>query len=179
MTRATQEAITIFDTEEMEVRSVPVEITRDELLAQIGLYHLRDIAKILALDSTRIKRQAQKLHEEGQNPWEVMGVRKVWKSWLVKMSTFGPYYHQHLARPYTNVPADWNGNRLMQEETGIFPLTQVCRRIPFTAHQLRNQTKKHRNPRREIGVWKDEQAGIFLVDIRIFRRYVASLWGKA
>jgi hypothetical protein len=63
-------------------------------------------------------------------------------------------------------------------QDGLFLLTDVCRLIPFSTHQLRYQAKRNRNAREEYGIWKDADLNAFVVDMTIFSAWINELWGK-
>ena len=108
-----------------------------------------------------------------------MGLRKVWNHWLVKMTLFAPYYLENLQSPYEILPEEWTANDLVAPgRTGIFLLTEICKKIPFTANQIRYQAKQIQNSREEMGVWKDEGQKLFLVNLAIFGPWLKSIWDK-
>jgi len=150
----------IFAKDEMKVRQVRTHWTPAELLQSEGIFFLKDMVGILELRSDRIKRIVRELQANGESPYRVVGVRKVWSHWLVRMSVFRHYYAKHLAPTVRQIQPDWNANRLLSE-TGRFLLADVCKLLPFTTHQLRYQSKNHPNARAALGVWKDPDLGAF------------------
>jgi len=165
----------IFDDDEMKLEQIRTKITREQLLTKQGIFFLKDIAEILEIDSTTIKKRARAMRDRGESPWQVMGVRKIWNHWFIRMKVFAPFYRKHLVSRVRVVPPDWNANILVRQR-GIFYLADVCRLIPFTPQQLRYQTKRHPNARAELGIWKDEDLGAYLVDMGIFGPFISRTW---
>ena len=148
-----------------------------ELLAREGVFFLKDIVALLELNPIKIKNRVLEIQQSGQNPWEVIGARKIWNHWLIRMKRFAPYYRAHLRPRIRRIPSDWDGNCLL-EQKGLFYLTEICRVIPFSAHQIRYQAKKTANARQKLGVWKDQEAGCFVVDMEPFSKWIITLWKK-
>jgi len=165
----------IFAPDEMKTRAVHAHWSAQELLAQEGIFFLKDIVAKLELTSAQVKKAARSIAAAGQCPYRVMGARKVWNHWAVRMTVFRAYYAKHLAPTVRRIEADWNGNRLLQEK-GIFALAEVCRKLPFNAHQLRYQAKTNPDARREYGIWKDPDRGAFVVDMEPFAAWIGRLW---
>jgi hypothetical protein len=145
------------------------------LLQQEGLFFLKDVAGVLQLTSDQVKNAHRGLHAAGRHPYRVMGVRKVWTHWLVRMSVFSAYYRAHLTPAYKAIDRDWDANRLLGQD-GRFLLSDVCRLLPFEAHQLRHQAKTNPQSRRDYGVWKDPACGHYLVEMKPFAAWIAALW---
>jgi len=167
----------IFEDDEMELKQIRTKLTREQLLRMRGIFFLKDIAEILEIDSTKIKKRARALMREGNSPWEIMGVRKIWNHWFIRMKVFAPYYRKNLVSRVRDIPAEWNPNILLSQR-GIFYLSDVCRHIPFTPQQLRYQAKTRKNARTEMGIWKDEELGSYLVDMSIFGPFIRKVWVK-
>ena len=140
------------------------------------MFHLRDIARILNIESKHVKHHARTLEESGRSPWEVMGVRKVWTHWLVLMSRFASYFREHMQRPYQDIPPDWDANTLLGQTDGIFLLRDVCRLLPFTTQHILLRARKCENPKNEMGVWKNELWFVHLVDIAVFSPFIRREW---
>ena len=167
----------IFQDDEMKLEQIRTKLSRDQLLRKEGVFFLKDIAEILDIDSTTIKKRARAMRRAGQSPWRKMGVRKIWNHWFIRMKVFAPYYRRHLVSRVRAVPPDWNANILLREH-GIFYLAEVCRLIPFTPQQLRYQAKRRADPRTELGIWKDEDLGAYLVDMSIFGPFISQTWDE-
>ena len=165
----------IFQPDEMELKEVDSTWTADRLLSTEAIFFLKDVVKVLGLDPVKVKKKAREQDRNGKSAWDVMGVRKVWSHWVVRMKVFAPFYRQHLIPKIKPINKEWDGNVLLKQK-GIYQLTEVCKLIPFSTYQLRYQAKKNPNAEEEYGVWKDPDANIFVVDMERFAPWVLSLW---
>ena len=165
----------IFAPDEMKLKAVRSQWSAEELLAQEGVFFLKDIVSKIELNSEHVKKAAREIAASGRCPYQVMGARKVWNHWTVRMKVFGDYYKAHLMPMVRQVEAGWNGNQLLTQK-GTFLLADVCRLLPFTSHQLRYQAKKHPDSRKAYGIWKDGDIGSFVVDMEVFAEWIKSLW---
>ena len=167
----------VFEQDVMEMIKVKSHWKPEDLLAREGLFLLKDIVKVLELEPFRVKKEALRLEEQGLSAWDVMGARKVWNHWVVRMKVFGPYYRGNLMPRIRKIPTGLDGNSLLREK-GLFYLSDVCRLIPFTTHQIRYQAKRNPNAKGELGVWKDEEANAFVVDMESFAPWIQQLWKR-
>ncbi|CAM2065718.1 hypothetical protein SCOR_10065 [Sulfidibacter corallicola] len=167
----------IFDDDELSVvtRADCKTWNQDQILGYPGLFFAKDIQGVLKLDIVKIRSHLKQIIARGDNPWLVMGVRKQFSKWVIRMTVFAPYYREHLVPKWRPVDTGWNGNQLLAQ-TGLFRLTDVCRLIPFTAHQMRYQANISPNARETIGVFRDPDAGTFLVDMAVFSEWVRRNW---
>lgn len=165
----------VFNPDEMELRSVSPDWTEAELLACDGIFFLKDVAAKLEIHPQEFKKHAKELEAKGQNTWKVMGIRKTWTHWQVRMKVFAPYFKSwHLPR-INKVPADCDGNFLLAQK-GQYYLSDVCEKIPFSTHQIRHQIRKSTNSKSEFGVWKDPAYKGYLVDMEIFSKWIKHIW---
>lgn len=146
----------------------------DDLLNQEGMIPLKDAARILRFDTGAAKRVSKHFQKLGKNVYEEIGLRKVMGHWMIRMSKFAPYYRQAYPVNYREVNPEWDGNELLAE-TGIFLLSDVCRLLPFSGHQLRYQAKQLKNPHKAIGVFTDPN-GRYFVDMMPFRAWIERVW---
>ena len=165
----------IFNDDEMRLLSVKPEWTEEEMLNQEGIFFLKDVAQKLQVHSSEFKKEARNIEKSGKNPWEVMGIRKTWTHWQVRMKKFAPYYRANRLPKIQTVHKDWDGNTLLSQE-GRFYLTDVCEKIPFSTHQIRYQVRRCPNPREEYGVWKDDQYKAYLVEMETFAAWMKRIW---
>ena len=167
----------VFAQDEMNLRAVNSLWRPEDLLGEEGVFFLKDVVKILDLDPTKIKRKAKELVANGQSTWDIMGARKIWNHWILRMTVFAPYYRKNLISRVQAIPKNMNGNILL-EQKGVFFLTDVSKHIPFSTHQLRYQAKRNPRSKEEFGIWKDEELNAFVVDMERFGPWIRSLWEK-
>lgn len=165
----------IFQEDEMKLLNVKPEWSEEELLDQEGIFFLKDVANKLQVHSSEFKKEARALEKMGQDPWEVMGIRKTWTHWQVRMIRFAPYYRAHRLPKIRTVEKEWDGNDLLSQK-GRFYLTDVCEKIPFSTHQIRYQVRRCEDPQQEYGVWKDEQYKAYLVEMEAFSEWMKRIW---
>jgi hypothetical protein len=165
----------IFNDDEMRLLNVKPEWSEEELLNQEGIFFLKDVAQKLQVHSSEFKKEARAHEKMGQNPWEVMGIRKTWTHWQVRMKKFAPYYKAHRLPKIRTVEKHWDGNTLLGQK-GRFYLTDVCEKIPFSTHQIRYQVRRCVDPKEEYGVWKDDQYKAYLVDMEKFSAWMKRIW---
>ncbi|QTD52856.1 hypothetical protein [Sulfidibacter corallicola] len=165
----------IFNDDEMRLMTVKPEWDEEELLGQEGIFFLKDVAQKLQVHSSEFKKEARSIEKKGLDPWDVMGIRKTWTHWQVRMKKFAPYYRAHRLPKISMVDKDWDGNTLLGQ-SGRFYLTDVCEKIPFSTHQIRYQVRRCENPKEEYGVWKDEQYKAYLVDMDRFSKWMKRIW---
>jgi hypothetical protein len=165
----------IFEKDEMILSDFDKSWTPKELLSKEEIFFLKDVVKVLNLDINKVKKKAKELEVKNQSSWEVMGTRKVWSHWMVRMKVFAPYYKRHLIPKVKPVNPTWDGNELLNQK-GKFLLTEVCKKLPFTSHQIRYQANKNKNAKTEYGMWKDKDLNAFVVDMERFSPWIKRLW---
>ena len=94
---------------------------------------------------------------------------------MVRMKVFADYYRKHLVPKVERVEDHWDGNTLLSQK-GRYLLTDVCKKLPFTSHQIRYQANKSRNARAEYGMWKDKDLNAFIIDMEKFSPWIKRLW---
>ena len=176
MTANVDKSVT-FQSDEQQLMDVDASWTPQELLEKENIFFLKDLNKVLDIDTTKVKKVARELKSKGGSTWDTMGIRKIWNHWMVRMTVFAPYFRENLISKVRTVKKNWDGNQLLQQK-GLFLLTDVCKLIPFTSYQLRYQAKKNPNSREEFGVWKDKEMKTYLVDMEIFAEWVNTLWER-
>ncbi len=161
------EVVHLFNEDEMDLKSVKPEWSAEDLLAQDCVFYLKDIAKVLDLETNRVK----KIASSQEDSYAVIGVRKIWRHWVVRMKVFRQFFGKHL-QPFTQkVHPSWDANTLLSQE-GRFLLSKVCRLIPYTLAQIRYRAKKCQNSREEMGCWKEASIGRYVVDMAVFRVWI-------
>lgn len=165
----------IFESDEMRLCYIAPEWSEEEMLRQEGIFYLKDVAGKLNMSSADFKKRASDLETEGKSPWEIMGIRKAWTQWIVRMIKFADYFKENAFPRVQEVDPNWDGNTLLMQE-GQFYLTEVCDKIPFTAHQIRYQVRRNKKARKEFGVWKDLDYKTYIVDMDIFSHWIRTIW---
>lgn len=165
----------VFESDEMQLLNVNLEWSEEELLGKEGIFFLKDIVRFFGLNSSQLKARAKALNQESGNAWKVIGIRKQWSHWIVRMKVFAPYFRKNLISNICKIDETWDGNTLLKQQ-GIFPLTEVCKYIPFSPHQIRYQVRKFEDSKERFGVWKCEADKIYLVDMEVFSKWIREIW---
>lgn len=167
---------TIFEADEMTLKSVPADMQPQALLTQDGIFFLKDVCRCLKLKPSDLKRRAQELERNGQDAWRIMGIRKTWTHWIVRMTVFQHYYRQEQPVSIRRIKTKMDANTLLNME-GNFLLSEVCKTMPFTAAQVRQEVRNSKvDSRLEFGVWKDPNHKGYLVDMPRFAAWIKSIW---
>lgn len=165
----------IFEEDEMILTEFDKSWSPRELLTKKEIFFLKDVAKVLKIDISKVKKKAKELEAEGHSPWQVMGCRKIWSHWMVRMKVFAPYYKRHFVPRINRVDENWDGNTMLSQK-GRYLLTEVCKKLPFTSHQIRYQANKSKNAKHEYGMWKDKDLNAFVIDMEKFSPWIKRLW---
>ena len=165
----------VFQPDEMNLRSVNSEWSENELLQQTGIFYLKDVTNHLGLASSDLKKQAREFQTQDIDPWVRMGIRKTWTHWIVRMTIFSKFYQAEGPLRIQRVNPNWDANDLLSK-TGIFYLTEVCTKLPFTPHQIRYQVKQSGDARTDFGVWKDPNHKSYLIEMQVFAKWIREVW---
>jgi len=168
----------VFEADEMRLCTINPDWTAEELLAKEGIFYLKDVVNKLDISSADFKKRASDIEIAGKSPWEIMGIRKAWTHWIVRMKKFGEYISKNAMRRIREVDETWDGNEMLSQP-GQFYLTDVCEKIPFSAHQIRYQCRRNKNSRTEFGVWKDDGYKTYVVEMEVLSRWIRTLWSRA
>ena len=168
----------IFQPDEFSARTIDPKWSKPALLRQDGIFFLKDVLKHLNIDRQVLMRVINRIKEKGDDVYKVAGVQKVFSKWKVRMTVFAPFYRKHLVLSYQKIPDKWDSNDVLNATKGVFLLTDICKKIPFTKFQIQYQAKKLSNSKKEIGVWKDSSCNMYLVKIALFGPWIKKLWQK-
>ena len=144
-------------------------------MRQKALFFLNDLLVPLGLSATMVARRARALARRGQNPYQVMGARRLWGRWVVRMTLFAPFYRRtFLPRPRTIEPA-WDANDLLAQD-GVFLLRDVCQRLPFSYRSLCYQVRRIPNSKETLGIWYQVYQRRLLLHMPTFARWISAIW---
>lgn len=146
----------------------------DTLFEQEGVVYFHAVAEQLNLPSRTLKELAAR-YESEDVCWREMGVRKLANAWLVRLVVFSRWYRTHYApRLIDSVDPTWDGNALLRQKGRRFLLSEVTKKIPFSAHQLRYKARRMQNAKSEMGVCKE--GDVWVVHIDPFAKWVKQVW---
>ena len=164
----------IFEPDELNKVSPKGDWTLEKILSTKGIFHFKNITKILGLTNTRLNHEYNVILKNGTDPYREMGVKKVWNKWVIRMLVFAPYYKDHLKKAFDPVPKGWDANTVVRQKLGVYRLIDICNLLPLTYSQVRRQARKMTDPKTEIGIWKDTDEKVMLVDLTIFSPWLKS-----
>lgn len=168
----------IFKEDELELLKIPKNTDEKTLLEMEGIAFLKDVAPILKIKPAHVIFKARELNNDDKlKAYKIMGVRKIFNHWVVRIKIFAPYFLEHFKRNIRTVNPQWDSNQLLAEN-GCFVLSEVCKKLPFSPYQIRHQAKKVKSSREIMGVWKDSKIRRFVVDMKVFRKWVQNTWQK-
>jgi len=81
----------IFEPDEMKFVGADSAWDIDYLLSQEGIFYLKDVCKILHIAPHQIHKRRTDLLQQGKDPWIVMGIRKIFSHWCLRMKIFSRY----------------------------------------------------------------------------------------
>ncbi len=70
-----------------------------------------------------------------------------------------------------DIDPDWDTNFLLKQK-GLFILSEVVRKLPFSTSTLVFQGKKNKL----MGIWKNTKLGVYVVDMALFGPFITKLW---
>ena len=159
----------------ISLKLVEARWTKSILLGQTGHFCLDQVATLLELSTARVKALSYEIQEKGGNALTTIGAGFFQNRWIVDMPVFASFYLEHLIPRVRMVRAEWDGNQLLSQE-GIFYLTDICRKIPFTVQQLRHQARIMPDSRSTCGIWLDNEEKVLLADMKIFGPWITDIW---
>ncbi|MDJ0837663.1 MAG: hypothetical protein QNK37_14200 [Acidobacteriota bacterium] len=152
----------------MTIRRPSPGWSRDDLLNQPGMFALKDVAGLLQVSSTAIKKRATEVVNSGDCMWETMGVRKILTRWVILMPVFAGYYREYMLPKHRPMPVEWTAEVLLKQ-SGTFRLADVCEKLGLNLNSLRYKIKKETE---RAGALKDV-GGQYVVDLTTFLTWLA------
>ncbi len=159
----------------LQVQPVSPDWSEEDLLSQDAVFYLHDVADKLEIPTAVLKRQAADLERTGGSPWDAFGLRRVLRSWVVRMGRFADHYRREKRRTVREVKRDWDANAMLAQQ-GLFYLADVCEKLPFSQHQMRHQARRARATGEDLGVWKDQKRKAYLVRMETFSEWLKEIW---
>jgi len=166
-----------FDNDNIQkgLQEVNPHWSSEELLNQQGLFFLKDVAPKLPLTSPELKQMLHELEKDGKSTWKIMGIRRRWTDWVVKMQKFKSFIKSMRYSQLRSVQEEWDANELLSKK-GRFYLTDVCEKLPFSTEQLRYKVRKSENPAQEFGISKHPKNNAYVVDMEVFSTWISQFW---
>ncbi len=147
----------------------------EELLDKKGVFYLKDVASKLPLSSPELKQLVHELEEEGKSTWKIMGIRRTWTDWIVKMQKFKSYIKKKKIVQLRSVEDGWDANEMLSKK-GQFYLIDVCKKLPITTEQIRYKVRKSKDSLQEFGISRHPKNNAYVVDMETFSRWLSHCW---
>lgn len=163
-----------MDDNGFELKSTGSRWSPEVLLEQSGIFYLEEVVKTLDIDSKNLEQLIEDMLAADKDIWRLMGIRKIWGHWIVRMAVFAPFYHGVLAQKIRKIPDHWDAGILLKQ-SGWFFLRDVCGVLSLSVYKLHSHLRKQTHPRETVGVWKDPRLNAFIVDMSLFGPWVSSL----
>ncbi len=156
----------LFEPDECFLAEVDPNWTIEELFGRKAVFKLKDVPSFLTLPKSQIIKLAHLIQKQGGSSWLEMGTGCFWRTWMVRMSRFGPYYENLRIK---KVNPNWDGNQILSRK-GTFLLSEVARKLPFTVNQITYRYKTNPAARQEMGVSRNGWR--YVVDMEVFSRWI-------
>ena len=167
----------VFGGDEMKFCVPEPNSSPEEILATEGIFYLKSLRGPLNLDTGLVLKKVRSVKKEGKRAYDTLGVSKLWGHWIVRMKVFAQFYRTHSLQRLTKIDDDWDGNDLLAKK-GIFLLIHVCNYLPISYRQMRYRVHKEPNSRKIYGVWRDNEFNRYLVDMKVFSKWIKEVWLK-
>lgn len=151
--------------------NITADWSKERLLKARGLIALSDASRVLGFQPSSVKRAAKKSRAVGKET----GVFKIKNRYVVRIEQFAAFYQDHLLPRFIPVSTDWDRETLLAQD-GTFRLSEVCRRLPFSAELLRAEARRLKDARGVMGVYKDPALRTYLVEMPVFKRWIGKLY---
>ncbi|MDJ0836545.1 MAG: hypothetical protein QNK37_08505 [Acidobacteriota bacterium] len=161
----------IFTKDELSIRKIEKGWSKTDLLKTKGLFYLRDIESLLQINSVTVKRWAKYTRSIGKDPYQTMGVKKIWGIWYVRMWVFSRFYQDNFIRV---IDDSWDAETLLSQG-GLFKLVHVCQILGINERSIHQLIKKSRNPKKEYGVWQNPSSKYYVAYMPTFSRWHKNL----
>lgn len=169
-----------FDQDEYFCEQPLENLSEKELLKiKSGLYKVADIERVLKLSPGTLRNTASRYERQGGHPYRDWGIgNSPISHWVVRMRIFSTAW-QKLIKPQilkapegiAHLPPDITTDQLIHLK-GIYRLSQLKGRLPFSHQSVKNQARKHgHSSRMTMGCWKEGSQ--FYVDMQPFLAWIA------
>ncbi|CAM2008743.1 hypothetical protein [Acanthopleuribacter pedis] len=163
----------------MTFKTIPDSMSADELLQQEGWFLMVDVFRVLDPEDTgKYKlafKQIKRLISKNQEPFDIMGRRKLGGRVLLLMEKFAPWYRNNPMFKLTKLEASVSFNEFMQlEGEYFFRLSEVCNAyadfLPYSYAILKRDADRREDALAEIGVCKFDTT--YIVQMPRFRDWL-------
>ncbi len=149
---------------QLTIQTIPEGTTSDSLLARQGWFLLRDVFAVLDPEGTgKYKlafKQVQRIRMLHQDPYQIMGHRKIGGRVILWMEHFAPWFRSNPIFRTQKVDPNMSFSEFLQQQTGFFKLSEVCKQfkdhLPYSYLVLKRGADKREDPLNEMGIVKSD-----------------------
>lgn len=154
------------------------EMTQEEFLQlRTGLFKVADVEKLFNLNAGTLRNLALKLQRRGESPYEKWGIgNSAISHWVVRAKLFCVAWENEIQpciqpAKVSTIPEDIAPEKMVKLE-GVFRLSELRGRFPFSDTSIKNQARKlDKDSRTVMGCWKS--GSHFYVDMQPFLQWLA------
>lgn len=148
----------------LEINSPEPGMSPEDLLDCEGWFYMKEVFQILDKDKTGKYKLAfkliQRVQDQGDDPFEVMGRKKFGGRVALLMERFSPWYQNNLLLKTLKLDGSTPFKEVLASKNCFFRLSEVCKFygefLPYTYSILKRNADKCDHPAEEIGVFKFE-----------------------
>lgn len=166
--------MTLFEEDEQCLICRP-NLMKEELLETNAMFYLSEITSILNVSITTILGIKEKISRQGESPYSVMGVVKLFENYQVRMKVFAPFYREYIEVLSSRLPEGADVNEVLRQ-TGTYKLSEVIRYLPFSAYQIRQDMRGCPHPEAEMGVFRHRYFNFYFVRMPVFAKWLEKMW---
>ena len=167
----------------LEMPKVTIKTVTDhsrpsDLLSQTGWFYLREVFTVLDPGGTgKYKlafKQVARIRERGDNPFQVMGHRKIGGRVAVLMERFAPWYLTNPIFRTHKLDPHMSFQDFLAQKDCFYRLSEVCKyykdHLPYSYLVLKRGADKRHDPLNEVGIVKSDTT--YLVALPRFEQWL-------
>lgn len=125
----TQETtINLFEPDEWKTIKIDPEWSEQDLLDQEGMVELTKLLPFLKTDKSTILKHVFLYERHNHDPYKEMGLRRISRTWFVRMKVFSVHYQALLKNHYNTIPEELDQGDILKLE-GRYNVEEVCERL--------------------------------------------------
>lgn len=145
-----------------------------------GVVKVAEVEKILDLEPGTLRNLAQKYMKQNKSPYKELGIgNSSICHWVVRLSVFNKMWHSRIqpqiakSKPSVKTIPDSISPQDLCKLEGIYKLSDLKGRFPFSHSTIKNQARKFGDESRHaMGCWKEGSQ--FYVDMQPFLAWLAN-----
>lgn len=160
------------------IQNVNPEATAQELLSSEGWFYLREVFAVLDREETgKYKlafKQISRIRDRGNDPFKVMGHRKIGGRVAILMERFAPWYKNNPIFRTHKLNPEMSFQDFLAQRDCYYRLSEVCKHykdyLPYSYLVLKRGADKRLDPLNEVGIVKSDTT--YLVALPRFQEWL-------